>query len=291
MRAKNAGVRIGFIEFKILLSSDRLHLFSGMFQMALDNFVFAVTTKIPSSPIGGNDDVGALFSPFNRFTWSCLLLSCVLIAGLNMYRNREHSLTPVISIVPEFVSMISLFLGQLGSGLDQIFYREQVPISSMTFCFFGGYILMENLYKGEIFAVLTVQNLPDVPKTFEDLVKSNLLTVTNTKMHVMPESTIGMDLPCMMNYKIIPEVSETLATKFDSLMAQFHPNLKCINRLNNTFFDHVSKSKPYFGGKNSTLLAVHETFAFLDRAIIIVLLEYYFNLMKMIGGQIHSFKR
>ncbi len=281
------GSRMGYIIFNTFLSLDLIRSLNNfkIYEVAFDNFVFSITTHY--SKVAGNSNIGAIFSPLDYSTWVSLLSCCMLVACLNSYVIKKNS--RMISMITQFLDMISLLLGQSGSGLDRIFHQHGrfSVLVLLTFYFFGGCILMENLYKGEIYAVLTVQILPALPKSFEALIDSNFLIISTTKFQIseeQPKIPIGTH-PCILKYKIIPSIIHRLGqkddTKFVNLLRKFDVKLKCGSTRDSEIFDAVSKSEPLLVRNSS--LAVHKTFAFLDT---VTAVASYTNLAKMMGGRL-----
>ncbi|OXA45345.1 hypothetical protein Fcan01_20034 [Folsomia candida] len=270
---------IGSIMFDVGLTYnlDELDKFA-IYRVQFEKFFFQVTTQTRTI-IGGS--FASLFSPFDLTTWLLTLFVCVGISLFKSRGNKGHTrANQFVSILTQFINIVSLLLGQFGPGLVKIFDKRLPALSFLTFSFFGSYILMENLYKGYIFAALTVQSTPHVPDSFSALVDSSIPIVSYLKV-VKNRDTPWTQLPCALSDKIILEILPNIDFKFAGILTKFNARLSCIAELDNVFFQAVSKSGALPVQMNRWLENV-DTFAVADT---LTILRIYSDMMKVLGGR------
>lgn len=212
---------VGTIVFDVAVvyNSEYYNLFA-IYRVEFVQFFFQVTTQNPNMYIGSS--FASLFSPFDFVTWLFILFTCLAISLFSSWGNTKPSrVTNFIHFVTQFIAMISILLGQFGPGLGRIFTTKYTVPLFLTFYFFGSYILMENLYKGYIFAGLTVQSTPHVPDTFPALVDSNIPVISYHRF-ARGVRLPSRQRPCVLSHKIIPEILPNIDSKFAGILAKFN---------------------------------------------------------------------
>lgn len=137
---KMAGTYIGFnYTFYATSNPKTVH------EIVYDDFKFVIITGLTS----GLSGFEAFSSPFDAATWTLVLTSCFLTALVVTVYQILVKLKTNCSVLVTFLDVMSLYLGQAGSGLLRIFGGNMIALNfTLTLWFFGGYILTENLYKG-----------------------------------------------------------------------------------------------------------------------------------------------
>ena len=129
-------------------------------------------------------DISSLVKPFDVATWSLLIAS---VFSVCLYFRLVFQLTKQRSVLE--IHVISILLEQSQSVVTK--YRSQrtqtgrLLISWMLLVFITG-----NAYKGVIFSFLTAASVPVVPDTLHDIIQSDYLLVTMSKLRKYEEDKI-----------------------------------------------------------------------------------------------------
>lgn len=186
---------IGLVIFRYMLRAgdiDDLLIIVSPLMLTMDKFEFTIVTNFPTT-VGSLE---TLFSPFDYFTWTFLLLSCIAIIVLIYSERKLLSLStlkfePIFNLVSQLIGQGSFYFGNLNFKTIAVFWS--------FFC----YILMENLYQGSIYSCLTVTLPPSVPKTIEDVISSNLQVITTSS--ILSVLVIQQNLS-VLQHKILPDL-------------------------------------------------------------------------------------
>lgn len=145
-----------------------------VFRVEFENLKYAIVTKLPS-PMG---NFSALFSPFDDWTWFCLLSSLILVTtGVQLQFYFKGQVTN--NLTNSVLNLGSLLLNQpCGAGIYESCRTTVVPLLGgwAFICF----IVMNNLYGGEVFSSLAVTLAPRLPKTTQELAQSSLPIFTKS---------------------------------------------------------------------------------------------------------------
>lgn len=168
------------------------------YRIELIRFKFVVVTYPPTAI----SSFVAIFSPFDGWTWIFLGLSMVgVTAGIQVQSLADEQYTKV-GKRQDFLDIAALLLSQTCSGkLFQTRYITGIIIILLMPWTLICFILLNNLYGGEVFASLTVTSLPNVPRSLEQLAVSNLPIFTTTSF-----SRRGVQ-NSSLTWRIIPELA------------------------------------------------------------------------------------
>lgn len=172
----------------------------------------------------------SLFSPFDGPTWICLIVSLsTALAGIQLlpYFHAANLKTITKDVIGGFLNIFVLLFSQSCDGrMFRIGNAAPLVAGWLFICF----ILMNNLYGGEIFASLTVTPPPNVPRTIHELAESKLQIFTGS-WHAFPNARSNL------HDSIIPQLNPAFKnnTKFLNLLSKLSKKIVFANKNNLNF--------------------------------------------------------
>ncbi|OXA48987.1 hypothetical protein Fcan01_16788 [Folsomia candida] len=234
----------------MLLTSEIYHLAkfrSEIYDVAMAPYKFAVFTTLPSPMT----NYAAFVSPIDEITWFLILLSSIAVT-VPIYLQR-------VNLRPFFRDLFkvgALLLNQVEGN----FSIKMFPL--MTTWFFACYILMSNLYGGEIFSYLTVTQLPTLPTNLADLAESGMSILTSSSYSTLTKNKRSTRVQrSILKSSLIPGMMLNLRknSKLAVLIAKINGTL--------SYTKLGSSSRKLLTGRdplNSGGRGVNQTFAVID---------------------------
>jgi len=207
-------------------------------------------------------DISSLVRPFNSLTWSLLIVSiaslCICFRFIFRFENKQNlSETHVLSIVMEQSQNIVTNCGNL---------QKQNCI--LLVCFMLLAFISANAYKGVIFTILTALWYPMVPKTLEEVVKSDFFKQSITSYYTTPEGTFGS----VAKYDIDNFLEEVEQSRLNISNMDLYKNLKesivylGYNYSPSLIFLSMEKGQE-LKGQNGNYTVVPKTFIIFDKEV------------------------
>ncbi|OXA39044.1 Glutamate receptor ionotropic, NMDA 2D [Folsomia candida] len=171
-----AGVPHTFEVYVSMLGTDTYnakHGFMMPYSVKYNSVQFSIITQYPS----GLESMAAFLQPFSPPVWGVLLLGCMTICLVVQVTKEDMTL---IEVTFDMINIVALLLGQ-GDSSRICHNRRTIaaPIVAVwLLC--GCYVIMENLYTGEIFSYLSAIKPPHVPETLSQLVDSDIPIITTS---------------------------------------------------------------------------------------------------------------
>lgn len=194
-------------------------------------FQFFVLTDLPSSM----GSIAAFISPFDRLTWILILSSCIGVTMVietkrvsstsSKMKNGQTCLVLIKSSAANLFKVSALFFNQIAGNLFPNRLKTFASIPLLCGWIFGCFILTNNLYGGAIFSCLTVSDLPQVPRTLEELADSNLFIQTSAYFISNPSGSEYVAESTLRD-QIIPDIIQNV--NHTSLLSLVH---KILNKI------------------------------------------------------------
>lgn len=252
---------------KILLAStiEWYHNVGDFVFLNLDfgKFGFSVVTKFPRA----ESSFGNVFTPFDASTWTLMLTFCVVITLVIqfIYNLPNNKAEYGVIFVRDLITFISILLNQNGGDIVKSLQKQRKAVPILAVWFFGGYVLMENLYQGSITSDLTVTPFPAVPKSFEGLAKSNLTIITSSTI-----SSPSGEHKSFIKFLLLPllhSIRTSGDNKFGSYLSNFIQRMVYIPPFKNDWveFARIISNSGIIRSNNSEF-RTSDTFAIVDQA-------------------------
>ncbi|OXA48640.1 hypothetical protein Fcan01_16496 [Folsomia candida] len=159
----------------------------------------------------------------------------------------------------------SLLFGQaIADEIIKKVKNKRISRPLLATWFFVCYILMDNLYQGSIYSDLTVVSPPQVPKTIEELVASNMTIITTSR--ILKSNKIEEGTSLLKTY-LIPEIfNKNFSERFNKLVKKMNSKLEYIHGGTEdvSMVKNMSKSCKVRSNKTSKWISTKETFAIMD---------------------------
>lgn len=169
-----------------------------IYKMKFEFFNFVFFTDIPK-PMSA---FTAYFTPFEGITWILIVSCCTVITGfLTIGAYEKKGLQKTIGF--NLFLVTCLLLNQTEGGIHRIIGRNRVKIPVLLAWLFGCFILMSNIYGGEIYSSLTVPGLPKLPETLLGAIASGMTVWTCADYTETGSASISRSV---LLDQIIPEV-------------------------------------------------------------------------------------
>ncbi|OXA43217.1 Calsyntenin-2 [Folsomia candida] len=188
---------------------------------------FSIITQYPS----GLEGMAAFLYPFSLPVWLALLFGCVTICFVVQVAKEE---TTLIQVTFDIINIVALLLGQGNSS--KICYKRRTfaaPIvTGWLLC--GCYVLMENLYTGEIFSYLSAIKPPLVPETLSQLVDSDIpiITISSYSKRGTSGSTLMTNtIPCILASKPLVYFNTSIDPRQTYAIIDDHDNFQRLSTL------------------------------------------------------------
>ncbi|OXA47768.1 hypothetical protein Fcan01_17236 [Folsomia candida] len=161
------------VTLSFLIDEPRL---IASFSVEFQYVKFSVVTQYPNALEGMN----AFLLPLEDTVWVGVLVSCVVISIVaQLGKHCTGLLATIKAFGLDALNVTVILLGQVNSDSMKIFNKRAygIPIT-LVWIFFGGNVIMDNLYNGSIFSYLSATKPPIVPRRLADLIDSNIPIIT-----------------------------------------------------------------------------------------------------------------
>lgn len=141
-----------------------------------DYFEFLFVTPFPT----GYNGLPVFLHAFDYEVWLCLLSFCVAITLIITLSSQDKDKIKFGELVWGFINVTCILLRQGNGNTFAIFSdKKWVAVPILIVWFLGGrYTIMDNLYTGSIFSLISAILPPKFPSTLRDLVDSEFPIIT-----------------------------------------------------------------------------------------------------------------
>lgn len=232
-----------------------------IYRLKYEPYEFVVVTDVPKPLSSFN----AFISPLDKATWVMVLSSCVTITTVIRLK--------CVAVEDTYQALIDSVGGHIFRVVSHIFNQNCGNIfpksinTRMTQPLMGGwifacFILMHNVYNGEIFSCLTVRDTPKVPKTMEGLAVSKIRILTTAAYYLDQHSSTNIG--SILKHDIIPDLFVNIGknSTLSKLISILDKKTVFISIHHPHLVHYISRSLPIpFGNKT---FPTAETFAIMD---------------------------
>ncbi|OXA43083.1 Glutamate receptor 3.7 [Folsomia candida] len=279
---------IGLMDLKIVLIEKSIsEIESELLLIYVVEFAkinFAIVTQFPHA----ENSIWGFFTPFEGDIWASILASCMGISVIMQFQGKGLSNNfSGLRSVQDFIMVQSFLLGQaIADDIIKNVKSKQVFRPLLAIWFFVCYILMENLYQGSIYSDLTVIYPPHVPKTFEELVASNMTIITTSQVIRSFDTSKVPVTNSLLKTSIIPELlNKNFTPKFNKFVNQMNSKMEYINgELEDTsMVQNISSSLKIRSNKTLKWISTKGSFAIMDT---LEDLELYVESLRILGKRL-----
>ncbi|OXA48972.1 hypothetical protein Fcan01_16337 [Folsomia candida] len=256
---------------------------SIIYEMKLAEIDFVIVTQFPRA----ENSIWGVFTPFESSIWWSILVSCVGISIVLQFQGKglPNNFSGLRS-VHDFLLVQSLLFGQaIADEVIKKVKNRKIGLPVLAIWFFVCYILMENLYQGSIYSDLTVIYPPNVPKTFQGLVASNM-TIFTTSVAFRSYRDSNRKATSFLKMFIIPEVlMKNFSQRYNKFVNKMNSKMEYIHGANKdvSMVKNMSKFLQIRSNTTSKWVSTRGTFAIMD---VLQDLELYILSLRTVGTRL-----